>query len=99
MADNDNNNISDDQLSQFLAFTGSADPNVAKQYLEMAGNNVEMAVSLFMDHNGSGGGGGAMGGNGGSSSAGGVGGGGMGGMGSPEVRAPDATRSMRLVGG
>ena len=98
MSDNDNN-ISDDQLSQFLAFTGSADPNVAKQYLEMAGNNVEMAVSLFMDHNGSGGGG-AMGGTGGSS--GGVGGGGlggMGGMGSPEVRAPDATRSMRLVGG
>ncbi len=96
MTDNDNNNISDDQLSQFLAFTGSADPNVAKQYLEMAGNNVEMAVSLFMDHNGSGG---AMGGNGGSSGVGDGVGGGMGGMGSPEVRAPDATRSMRLVGG
>jgi len=84
-------NITDDQLSQFLAFTGSADPNVARQYLEMSGNQLEMAVSLFMDHNN-----GSSAGTGGaaSSSA-----GAMGGMGSPEVRAPDATRSMRLVGG
>jgi len=89
----DNNISDDDQLSQFLAFTGSADPNVARQYLEMSGNQLEMAVSLFMDHNssasaGSGGGGGIIGG---SSSL----------LSSPhqEVRAPDATRSMRLVGG
>lgn len=92
MTDN-NNHISDDQLSQFLAFTGTSDPNVARQYLEMSGNQLEMAVSLFMDHNHTttttstttattNSGGGAM----------------MGG-GSPEVRAPDATRSMRLVGG
>ncbi len=87
-------NISDDQLSQFLAFTGSSEPNVARQYLEMSGNQLEMAVSLFMDHNGGGGAASASGGGGSNSAA-----GGLGGMGSPEVRAPDATRSMRLVGG
>ena len=43
-----------DQLSsQFLAFTGSADPNVAQQYLEMSGNDLQLAVSLFLDHNAS----------------------------------------------
>eukprot|EP00573_Skeletonema_grethae_P012056 CAMPEP_0201709514 /NCGR_PEP_ID=MMETSP0578-20130828/58142_1 /ASSEMBLY_ACC=CAM_ASM_000663 /TAXON_ID=267565 /ORGANISM="Skeletonema grethea, Strain CCMP 1804" /LENGTH=700 /DNA_ID=CAMNT_0048198491 /DNA_START=32 /DNA_END=2135 /DNA_ORIENTATION=- len=87
-------NISDAQLSQFLAFTGSSDPNVARQYLEMSGNQLEMAVSLFMDHNNTtaGGSGGSGGGSGGAAMGGGM-------MGSPEVRAPDATRSMRLVGG
>lgn len=84
MTDDTSSTISDDQLSQFLAFTGSNDPNVARQYLEMSGNQLEMAVSLFMDHNGGGGGGASGGGIGGAS---------------PEVRAPDATRSMRLVGG
>jgi hypothetical protein len=84
----DNNNISDDQLSQFLAFTGSSDPNIARQYLEMSGNQLEMAVSLFMDHNNNNGGGSGM-----------VGGGDAGGITHPQVRAPDATRSMRLVGG
>ena len=40
-----------DQLSsQFLAFTGSADANVARQYLEMSGNDLQLAVSLFLDH-------------------------------------------------
>ena len=92
------NNISDDQLSQFLAFTGSADPNAARQYLEMSGNQLEMAVSLFMDHNNNGGGSGvARAAGGGMGPSGGMGG--MGPMGSPNVRAPDATRSMRLVGG
>lgn len=87
-------NISDDQLSQFLAFTGSSDPNIARQYLEMSGNQLEMAVSLFMDHNNGNNGGAASAGGGSNSAA-----AGLGGMGSPEVRAPDATRSMRLVGG
>ena len=95
MTDNNDNNISDDQLlSQFLAFTGSADPSVARQYLEMSGNQLEMAVSLFMDHNNNNNAGGAGGGT--------AGGGGImnnNPMGSPQVRAPDATRSMRLVGG
>ena len=36
--------------SQFLAFTGSEDPNVARQYLEMSGNDLQLAVSLFLDH-------------------------------------------------
>lgn len=87
--------ISDDTLSQFLAFSGSSDPSVARQYLEMSGNNLERAVSLFMDHAAGGGGAGDMGG--GASGAGGGMGGGGDGMG--EIRAPDATRSMRLVGG
>jgi hypothetical protein len=40
-----------DQLSsQFLAFTGSDDANVARQYLEMSGNDLQLAVSLFLDH-------------------------------------------------
>eukprot|EP00985_Skeletonema_marinoi_P026691 scaffold20905_cov200-Skeletonema_marinoi.AAC.1 len=77
------NNISDDQLSQFLAFTGSADPNVARQYLEMSGNQLEMAVSLFMDHNNNGGGSGVASVAGGMGPSGGMGG--MGPMGSPNV--------------
>ncbi|KAL9183248.1 hypothetical protein ACHAXT_005035 [Thalassiosira profunda] len=86
--------IDDDAISQFLAISGAADPNVARQYLEMGGNNLEMAVSLYMDMGGGAGGG-----------AGGGGGGGFGGGGDAfaapqqEVRAPDATRTMRLLGG
>ncbi|KAL7540505.1 hypothetical protein ACHAXR_010170 [Thalassiosira sp. AJA248-18] len=75
-----------------MAFTGSSDPNVARQYLEMSGNALEMAVSLFMDH-GAGGGLAAGGG------AGGVGGGAGAAMGGTEIRAPDASRTMRLIGG
>ena len=82
----------DESLSSFLAFTGTSDPDVAHRYLEMAGGDLETAVGLFVDHDG-GGGGGGMGGGGG-----GMGGGGVGMMGG-EVRAPDASRTMRLVGG
>eukprot|EP00581_Thalassiosira_minuscula_P007837 CAMPEP_0183705892 /NCGR_PEP_ID=MMETSP0737-20130205/2863_1 /TAXON_ID=385413 /ORGANISM="Thalassiosira miniscula, Strain CCMP1093" /LENGTH=609 /DNA_ID=CAMNT_0025933155 /DNA_START=257 /DNA_END=2086 /DNA_ORIENTATION=+ len=99
--------ITDDAISQFLAFSGSGDPSVARQYLEMSGNNLETAVSLYMDHGAGGGGGGSSAGGlggGSSSAAGGGGGGGMdpflgGGGGEQQVRAPDATRSMRLLGG
>ena len=103
MADSDNND-NDSTISQFLSFTGSTDTNVATQYLEMSGNNLEMAVSLWMDHNGGAGAGG------GASGAGGGGGGSI--MAESdaamaarlaqqddEVRAPDATRTMRLLGG
>ena len=107
MADSDN----DSTISQFLSFTGSTDTNVATQYLEMSGNNLQMAVSLWMDHNGGGGGGGGGGMGGGIGGAGGGGGGGGGSMAESdaamaarlaqqdEVRAPDATRTMRLLGG
>jgi len=101
----------DDTISQFLAVTGSSDPSIATQYLEMSNNNLEMAISLFMD---TGGGGAAASAGGASAAAGGGGGFGGGGIegdaamaaalqneqnGQNEVRAPDATRSMRLVGG
>ena len=88
--------IDDDAISQFLAISGAADPNVARQYLEMGGNNLEMAVSLYMDM---GGGGGAAGGGGGAGGGFGGGGGGDAFAAPQEVRAPDATRSMRLLGG
>jgi hypothetical protein len=82
MADND------DLISQFLAFTGSADTERAASYLEMSGGNVETAVGLYMEHQGAGGAG-----------AGG-GGGELGGFDIPpdtEIRAPDATQTMRLM--
>lgn len=39
----------DDQIATFLAFTGSEDAAVAKQYLELSGNNLEYAVQLFLE--------------------------------------------------
>ena len=45
-----NNAMSDELVSQFMAFTGSSDASKAASYLEMSGGNVETAVSLFMDH-------------------------------------------------
>jgi len=74
-------------ISQFLAFTGSSDTAKASSYLEMSAGNVETAVGLYLEHEGGGGGGGA---------AGGAAGGGMGGA-MDDVRAPDATRTMRLM--
>jgi hypothetical protein len=50
--------MSDDLVANFIAFTGSG-PEEAKQYLEMAGGNLEQAVNLFVDMGGGGGGGGA----------------------------------------
>ena len=43
--------VTDNNLSQFLAFTGTSDPDVVRRYLEMAGNDLETAVGLFVDHN------------------------------------------------
>jgi hypothetical protein len=76
----------DELVSQFMAFTGSADPARAASYLEMSGGNLETAVGLYMEHETPGGGGAAAG-------TGGLG------AGSPadEIRAPDATQSMRLM--
>ena len=75
---------SDETVSEFMSFTGSNDPTEAQHYLEMSGGNLQTAVSLYMEH-----------------SAGGDGGGGIAGAGSaaaPQgVRAPDQTRTMRLM--
>ncbi len=52
-------------LSQFLSFTGSTDTEVARQFMEMSGNDLERAVGLFAEmcngDNGGGGGGGGIG--------------------------------------
>lgn len=81
-----------------MAFTGSADATQAQSYLEMSGNDLQTAVSLYLEHQGGGGGGiGSAGGvGGGMGSAGGVGGMSSG-MGPDGVRAPDQTRTMRLM--
>lgn len=85
--------FNDEMVSQFMTFTGSEDAERANMYLEMSGGNLETAVGLFMEHQGGGGGGGSS-----SSAAGGTSGGG-GGMGFDDdnVRAPDATQTMRLM--
>lgn len=80
----------DEQVSQFMSFTGSADPAQAASYLEMSGGNLETAVGLFMEHNQGGSGGGGMGGAHDSAMA-------AAAMAPHEVRAPDATRTMRLM--
>eukprot|EP00521_Asterionellopsis_glacialis_P011221 CAMPEP_0195295650 /NCGR_PEP_ID=MMETSP0707-20130614/17781_1 /TAXON_ID=33640 /ORGANISM="Asterionellopsis glacialis, Strain CCMP134" /LENGTH=574 /DNA_ID=CAMNT_0040356921 /DNA_START=243 /DNA_END=1964 /DNA_ORIENTATION=+ len=90
---------SDEMVSQFLAFTGSADPANATSYLEMSGGNLETAVGLFMEHQTTGGGAAAVGGAAAAAAT------GMTdpsllaaqAMASPDVRAPDATRTMRLM--
>jgi UBX domain-containing protein 7 len=85
----------DENISQFLAFTGSADAAKAVSYLEMSGNNVETAVGLYMEHET--GGGGAPTGSGG---VGGVNAGNMAGAGfggEDGIRAPDETRRMQLM--
>lgn len=80
---------SDEMVSQFMAFTGSADAERASMYLEMSGGNLETAVGLFMEHQGGGGGGG--------SSSPGFGGASSMGAGDDNIRAPDATQTMRLM--
>lgn len=45
--------MSDEQVSQFLMITGSEDGDVAKQFLDMSGNNLEVAISLFFENGGS----------------------------------------------
>jgi hypothetical protein len=84
----------DEIVSQFMSFTGSADPARAASYLEMSSGDLETAVGLYMEHEqsvtGMGGGGGA-GGDGGAAA-------GMGAQpGLDEIRAPDATQTMRLM--
>ena len=54
----DNNSAPTNEESTFMAITACNDVNIARQYLEMSGHQLEMAVSLFMDHNVGGGGGG-----------------------------------------
>ena len=62
--------ITDDQISEFFAFTGSSDTNAAIQYLEMSGNNLEMAVGLFLEHGAADGIGSTLGGGAGGASSG-----------------------------
>lgn len=81
----------DELVSQFLAFTGSVDTDRAASYLEMSNGNLETAVGLYMEHQG--GSGGADATSGGLSGATGSGGG----SGIDDIRAPDATRTMRLM--
>eukprot|EP00429_Kryptoperidinium_foliaceum_P000728 CAMPEP_0176018876 /NCGR_PEP_ID=MMETSP0120_2-20121206/9103_1 /TAXON_ID=160619 /ORGANISM="Kryptoperidinium foliaceum, Strain CCMP 1326" /LENGTH=443 /DNA_ID=CAMNT_0017351939 /DNA_START=79 /DNA_END=1410 /DNA_ORIENTATION=+ len=82
--------MADDELvSQFLMITGSEDTDKAVSYLEMAAGNLEQAVSLFMDHTAGGSGTGSGGLMGGPAAG--------GGMMGDEVRAPDATQTMRLM--
>lgn len=77
--------IDDGMVSQFMAFTGSSDPAIANQYLEMSGAHLETAVGLYMEHQG-----GAAASSSGAAA-------------SPsfftgdDVRAPDATQTMRLM--
>ncbi|ODQ81867.1 hypothetical protein BABINDRAFT_6506 [Babjeviella inositovora NRRL Y-12698] len=42
----------DEQIDTFLAITGSSDNSVAKQFLEMAGGDLETAIALFFEHGG-----------------------------------------------
>jgi UBX domain-containing protein 7 len=86
----------DELVSQFLSFTGSADTDRAASYLEMCNGNLETAVGLYMEHQGGLGGGGARAmsdGLPGASAHDGFDGGIVG----DDIRAPDATRTMRLM--
>ena len=78
----------DELITSFLAVTGATDPSTATQYVEMAGGNLDMAISLYMEHNNTSGGGGP--------SAGAAAGGSSMLMDDDQVRAPDQTRTMRL---
>lgn len=73
-------------ISQFMAFTGCADGDRAQQYLEMSNMNVETAVGLFMEHQ-----------HASNSASGGLDAAAGPGMASPQIRAPDRTRTMRLM--
>lgn len=79
---------SDELVSQFMAFSGCGDPERAQSYLEMSGNNLEMAISLYMDH--SGGAGGTAGTDGDAVAASEF-------ADMADIRAPDATQRMRLM--
>jgi UBX domain-containing protein 7 len=81
----------DEEVSHFMAVTGSADPDQAATYLEMSGGDLETAVGLFMEHNH--GGGGGLGGLGGTANDADM----AAAMAPQDIRAPDATRTMRLM--
>ena len=80
----------DELVSQFMAFSGCADTERAQSYLEMSGNNLEMAISLYMDHSGGAGGGTGVGAT--EMDADGVVAADL-----LDIRAPDATQRMRLM--
>ncbi|CDK24958.1 unnamed protein product [Kuraishia capsulata CBS 1993] len=42
----------DGMIDMFLAVTDTSDRRVAEQFLEMAGNDVDTAISLFLEHGG-----------------------------------------------
>mmetsp|Transcript_19020 Transcript_19020/g.23401 ORF Transcript_19020/g.23401 Transcript_19020/m.23401 type:complete len:560 (-) Transcript_19020:403-2082(-) len=108
MSSKNDGTSADEAVSQFLAITGSSDASQAQTYLEMSANNLETAIGLYLEHQNSGGGGGGGGGfnNSSSSRSGsgrgvsfndGVGGGDFAMGGDDDIRAPDRTRSMRLM--
>lgn len=84
----------DETVSQFLAFTACADPDTAVSYLEMSGGSLETAVGLYMEHAGGGGASGVGPDSGAAAPL-------PADDGVPDdaVRAPDRTRTERLVGG
>ncbi|CAK9435547.1 uncharacterized protein LODBEIA_P02740 [Lodderomyces beijingensis] len=59
----------DEHIPTFLAVTGIEDEAVAKQFLDVTGGDLDMAVTLYMESGQHGGGQGASGGNGGSARA------------------------------
>jgi hypothetical protein len=111
--------MTEENITSFLTFTSSTNEDVARQYLEMAGGNLENAVGLFMEmggENGLSGGVGRASTEGGTRSSSSLAGSdgldpnldpatraailaAQGPSGGTPVRAPDQTRSMRLVGG
>ena len=82
---------SDESVSQFLAITGSNDAGQAKSYLEMSGNDLQTAISLFLEHQGAGPSGGSASGGPDSMMGSGIG------SGPGDIRAPDETQRMRLL--
>ena len=44
----------DNAIATFVNITGCNDPNTARQYLEMANDNLENAIALYMDSGGMG---------------------------------------------
>jgi hypothetical protein len=78
----------DELVSQFLAITGSADVSRATSYLEMSGGSLDNAIALFFENTGGGGPAGGAADDGATAAA----------MAAEDaVRAPDQTRTMRLM--
>jgi hypothetical protein len=99
----------DELVSSFMAFTSCSDPSRAASYLEMSGGDLQTAVGLYMEHEQGGNGAQVDAGSGRGVASAGLGGGGGGAgalsssyggagpMGDFDVRAPDETRTMRLM--